>query len=258
MAIDFHDTKIRNTYASRDAQSDWAAMIREIVDPTGKRVADVGCGGGIYTQAWAALGAAQVTGVDFSAQMVRDATTKNNDRRNVTIRQGQATATGLPDSCADIVFERALLHHVGDLAACLREAHRVVASGGIYIAQDRTPDDVALAGTPEHIRGYFFTVFPRLLEIENARRPAREAVEQDMRQVGFVNVKAISFWETRAVHANADALCDDLGARTGRSILHELSDDELDQLVRHIAGKVPQRGAVTEKDRWTVWTAEKR
>lgn len=257
MPIDFHDPKISNTYASRDAHADWNAMIRGIVDPAGQHVADVGCGGGIYAQAWAGLGAGQVTGVDFSAQMVRDATAHTRAWPHVAIRQGQAEATGLADEDADIVFQRALLHHLGDRGACIREAARVLSPKGVYIAQDRTPEDMLLAGTCEHIRGYFFEVFPRLLDVEIGRRPTREGVALDLHGAGFVDIRAFSFWETRAVHADAAALGEDLRARTGRSILYELSDAELDELVRFIADKVPSRGPVREKDRWTVWTATK-
>ena len=52
MAIDFHSTRNRSTYTGRQADAGWVEAIRRIVDPAGKRVADIGCGGGIYSQAW--------------------------------------------------------------------------------------------------------------------------------------------------------------------------------------------------------------
>src|SRR5260370_21769323 len=70
MAIDFHSKTNRSTYAGRLADAGWAGAIRHIVDPTGKRVADIGCGGGIYSRAWRELGAHEVLGVDFSEAMV--------------------------------------------------------------------------------------------------------------------------------------------------------------------------------------------
>ena len=60
---------IASTYTGRQADAGWVEAIRRIVDPAGKRVADIGCGGGIYSRAWHALGA-EVVGVDFSEQMV--------------------------------------------------------------------------------------------------------------------------------------------------------------------------------------------
>ena len=52
MAIDFHATANRNTYATRQADDGWQAAMRRLVDPAGTRVADIGCGGGIYSRAW--------------------------------------------------------------------------------------------------------------------------------------------------------------------------------------------------------------
>ena len=257
MAIDFHAPENQNTYAGREAHRDWAQAIGEIVDPVGKRVVDVGCGGGIYTAAWALQGAAQVIGVDFSAQMVRDATEANRGTPNISIRQGDALHTGLPDGSADIVFERALIHHLGDHSACLREAWRVLSPGGHCIIQDRTPDDIALPGSPEHIRGYFFDVFPGLLAVEIGRRPVRKDIELALLGAGFGQVNSRTLWETRKLHPDASALAADLRARTGRSILHELSDTELEQLVLHVLRMAPATGPVREADRWTLWTAIK-
>lgn len=257
MVIDFHASANRNTYAGRTAAPEWDEAMLRIVDPHGLRVADIGCGGGIYTKAWAELGARTVTGVDFSAQMVRDATEANRDVAGVSIRQGDALNTGLPDAGTDIVFERALVHHLTDRPACFREAWRVLALGGHCIVQDRTPEDVALPGTPEHLRGCFFDVFPRLLAVEQGRRPDADAVLRELREAGFTEVEQTSLWEVRKQHVDASALAGDLRARTGRSILHELSDEELERLIRHIVAQLPADTPITERDRWTIWWGRK-
>src|SRR5258708_34265884 len=69
MAIDFHSKTNRSTYAGRLADAGWAGAIRHIVDPTGKRVADIGCGGGIYSRAWREPGAHEAVGVALSDAM---------------------------------------------------------------------------------------------------------------------------------------------------------------------------------------------
>src|SRR5690606_31622582 len=154
MAIDFHSEKNRYTYASREANTDWAQAILEVANPRGCRVADVGCGGGIYSNAWADLGAASVIGVDFSEQMVIAARENARERRHVSFQQGVADRTGLASDRFDIVFERALIHHLQDFDSCFAEAYRLLAPGGKLIIQDRTPEDVQIPGSPEHIRGY--------------------------------------------------------------------------------------------------------
>ena len=66
MPIDFHDTANRSTYSGREADASWREAVVTLLEPAGAAVVDVGCGGGTYTRAWSELGAATVTGVDFS------------------------------------------------------------------------------------------------------------------------------------------------------------------------------------------------
>src|SRR4051794_32891930 len=162
MPIDFHDTANRRTYSGRQADASWRAAVAGLVHPAGAAIVDVGCGGGTYTRAWHELGAASVTGVDFSEPILAEARAVHGELPGVTFRPGEATATGLPDACADVVFERALIHHVSDLASVAGEAARVLRPGGVYLVQDRTPDDVAQPGSSAHPRGWLFEVFPRL------------------------------------------------------------------------------------------------
>jgi SAM-dependent methyltransferase len=157
---------------------------------------------------------------------------------------------------ADVVFERALVHHVADLGPVVREARRLLRPGGIYLVQDRTPDDVAVPGSPEHPRGWLFEVFPRLLEIENGRRRSADTVATELADGGFTDVTTSSLWEVRRRYADREDYLAEIGTRTGRSILHDLDDDELDSLVAELRRRLPD-GPLVERDRWTVWTARR-
>jgi SAM-dependent methyltransferase len=229
--------------------------VTELVDPVGAAVVDVGCGGGTYTRAWHELGAASVTGVDFSEPILQAARQSHGNLAGVSFQPGEATATGLPDACADVVFERALVHHVPDLAAVAAEAARVLRPGGIFLIQDRTPDDVAQPGSPEHPRGWLFEVFPRLLDVENARRPSGSAVTQALTSAGFGGRKTTALWEVRRRYDDREDYLAEIARRTGRSILHELSDTELEHLVRELRARLPE-GPVVEQDRWTLWSGQ--
>src|SRR4051794_18091667 len=254
MPIDFHDPVNSRTYSGREADRSWRAAVVRLADPIGARVVDVGCGGGTYTRAWSEMGAVTVTGVDFSAPILEAARSASGELPGVTFRQGDAAAMGLEGGRADIVFARALVHHVPDLTAVAAEAARLLRPGGTYLIQDRTPEDVAQSGSVTHPRGWLFDVFPRLRDVENARRPDTPTVAAALTSAGFGTLTATSLWEVRRHYADREAYLHEIGTRTGRSILHELSDHELAHLVGELRKRLPD-GSVVERDRWTLWRA---
>jgi SAM-dependent methyltransferase len=254
--IDFHQAGNRRTYSDRDADESWRSAIRGLVDPVAARVVDIGCGGGTYTRAWHELGAASVTGVDFSEPILDAARESHGTLPGVRFVHGNAAATGLPAGSADLVLARALVHHVPDLPAVVAEARRILRPGGVYLVQDRTPDDVAQPGSVAHARGWFFEVFPHLLAVENGRRPAAEELTRVLAAQGFTGVSTVQLWETRRRYRDREEYLAEIGRRTGRSILHELSDPELDRLVEALRERLPE-GPIEERDRWTLWRAER-
>ncbi len=78
-----------------------------------------------------------------------------------------------------------------------------------------------------------------------------------MKEVGFKNIEEIKLWETRKVYENKEQLLKDLSERTGRSILHELDDEELGQLLGYLDQSLINNHKIVEKDRWTIWKAVK-
>ncbi|TMV44619.1 methyltransferase domain-containing protein [Paenibacillus mesophilus] len=256
MPIDFHAEHNRYAYTSRNADRSWTDMVNRFTTVQGARAADIGCGGGIYTRKLAELGAAEVVGVDYSAQMLEAARQSCSGFSQVSFEWGAAGSTPLADGRFDLVIERALIHHLSDLHACFVEAARILRPGGMLLVQDRTPEDCLLPGSSEHIRGTFFEMYPRLAAIETSRRHSSEEVIRALENSGFERVMEEKLWETRKTYADADELADDLRKRKGRSILHELSDEEIDALVLRIRSHLSE-GAIAEKDRWTVWTAVK-
>lgn len=255
MPIDFHDPATRSTYAQRSADSSWSDQISALIEPHGVRVADIGCGGGIYSTAWLDLGAESVVGVDFSEQMILAAKNRAEGRTNLSFSIGDASNTGLPSGSYDVVFQKALIHHLPDPASAFAEAKRLLAPGGTLMVQDRTMDDVRQPGSAEHLRGYFFEVFPKLLSVEEQRRPERAAITSSLRSIGFDEVTASHLAELRQSYPDVDSLREDLAARTGRSILHELTDTELATLIDVICAKVFEMSPIDEIDYWTIWTA---
>ncbi|SES66329.1 Ubiquinone/menaquinone biosynthesis C-methylase UbiE [Oceanobacillus limi] len=258
MGMDFHSKQNRFSYTTRTADNSWIQTIKDLVPI--KQISnaiDIGCGGGIYSKALSDMGVASVTGVDFSKEILEGAKENCKDYSNISFLQGNAFDTGVVGGSYDFVLERALIHHIDDLESCFEEAYRILDSDGYLIIQDRTPDDCFVKGSSEHIRGYFFEHFPKLVEIEAQRRHDSKLIMQTLKAIGFTEMEEVTLWETRKVYENKEALLLELRERIGRSILHELTDSELNQLVHHIDNSIAKESLIVEKDRWTMWKAVK-
>ncbi|HEY8217221.1 MAG TPA: class I SAM-dependent methyltransferase [Acidimicrobiia bacterium] len=101
-------------------------------------VVDVGCGPGAAAREAARRGA-RVTAVDPSPQMLRLARllTRGDRRRSVELVAASAEDLTLPDGTASVVWALASAHHWHDVAAGLREAHRVLAPAGRLLVVER-------------------------------------------------------------------------------------------------------------------------
>lgn len=258
MGIDFHNKKIRDSYTSRNAHNSWIEAISKLV-PIGNisKALDIGCGGGIYCKALSDMGVDSVTGVDFSEIILEGARENGEEYKNIFFKKGNAYETGLDSNSFDFLLERALIHHIEDLHACFKEAYRVLEDKGFYIIQDRTPEDCLLKGNNSNIRGYFFELFPKLVEKETKRRHNSQSVIKKLKKVGFRKIEEVKLWETRKGCKNKEQLLKDLKERTGRSILHDLDNNELEMLINHIDHSISITEDIVEKDRWTIWRAIK-
>jgi 2-polyprenyl-6-hydroxyphenyl methylase/3-demethylubiquinone-9 3-methyltransferase len=100
--------------------------------PTELQVLDVGCGGGLLSEEFAALGCV-VTGVDRSTPTLA-AARAHADKSGLAIRYLEASAESLPftDQTFDVVCCCDVLEHVDDLERVVREISRVLKPGGIF------------------------------------------------------------------------------------------------------------------------------
>ncbi len=104
----------------------------------GERVLDAACGTGDLAEAFARAGAASVTGIDFTPEMLELARAKARRPRRrgaAAIAEpryiaGDVTALPLDDASFDIVSIAFGLRNVADPGAALREFRRVLRPGG--------------------------------------------------------------------------------------------------------------------------------
>lgn len=144
--------------ARRDEQEHWEAAG---VVPAA-RVADIGCGPGAVLAVLAELvgprGSVDGVDADPTAVSAAEQLLVRQGARNASVRQGTATASGLPAASYDVVMIRHVLaHNGGHEAAIVRHLAQLVRPGGaVYVV------DVDLTGMRLH------PPVPEALEMQEA------------------------------------------------------------------------------------------
>jgi len=150
-----NDLSIYRTYAANwwDGSQRFLRLLHNIVPArmkhfatvvgrwTGKRVLDLGCGGGFMSEALAREGA-DVIGVDPSAPAIEAAKVHAREEGlAIDYKVGTGERIPLEDASVDCVVCVDVLEHVEDLEAVLDEIGRVLRPGGLFLFDtiNRTP-----------------------------------------------------------------------------------------------------------------------
>jgi ArsR family transcriptional regulator len=103
-------------------------------------VADLGVGTGALAETLAPF-AGRVIGVDRSDQMLRAASLRLAQHRNVELRKGELERLPLQDGELDLAVLALVLHYVVDPAAVLAEVRRALKPGGRLVLLDMRAHD---------------------------------------------------------------------------------------------------------------------
>lgn len=130
--------EIRSLYVSEDAVE--AAILKAAGEGPFKRLVDLGSGTGRMLKLLGPL-SEQALGLDLSQQMLNIARGEvaRAGLERCELRHGDIFGTRLPGEYADLVVVHQVLHYLNDPAAAVREAGRLVASGGRLLIVDFAP-----------------------------------------------------------------------------------------------------------------------
>lgn len=107
-------------------------------DVTGKRLLDLGCGGGQLAYRLATNGASQVTAIDASERMLEVARTRWA-HPNVTYKRVPMEDATYQDGALDVIVSSLAFHYVADFGELVRRMARWLTPGGLLVFSTEHP-----------------------------------------------------------------------------------------------------------------------
>jgi SAM-dependent methyltransferase len=108
------------------------AILRLLQSPQGARVADLGCGSGVFTDMLRQAGYA-ATGIDISPRLIAVGRARYP---GLDLREGDAEHLPFADGSLDGVLLSGLVHHFPDPSRLAAEVRRILRPGGRFVAFD--------------------------------------------------------------------------------------------------------------------------
>lgn len=116
----------------------------------GNRVLDLGCGFGDGCRGYLNLGAASVTGIDLSQNMIEEAKKRNTDPR-ITYVCIDMTKLEELNMQFDVVASSLAIHYVKDFDALARSVHKSLKEGGAFVFSQEHPLTTAPMEGPQWV-----------------------------------------------------------------------------------------------------------
>ncbi|MSU74997.1 MAG: class I SAM-dependent methyltransferase [Candidatus Magasanikbacteria bacterium] len=153
---------------------------------TGTTMLDVACGTAevLYRLAHE-FPATQFTGLDLTPEMIATARSKTNKLTNLTFREGNASSLPFPDQTFNIILCSEAFHHFSEPGNTLREIHRVLKPGGLFLLADIAFNNRVLK--------YLVTKIIKPLEYAHAYY-SRDELAQFLLNAGFSIIQIKTYW----------------------------------------------------------------
>lgn len=168
----------------RQAESDLPHLVEALELKPGMTVADVGSGGGAVTVVlgkWNTSGRVFATDITERGLRLTREYAKKEGLTNVTVIEGAAGATNLPDACCDAIFMRDVYHHITEVDSFNRSLRASLKPGGRLAIIDFRPDKGSklFPGVPANREGHGVPI---------------AVVEAELPLAGFTHVRTVEKW----------------------------------------------------------------
>ena len=170
----FYDQIARDYDRHRRPGGPFLPVLVRLADQCAARhVVEIGPGTGNNTAAFLREHPCELTGVDVSLGMLRQARAKQLSARLVN---GDGCALPLAPRCCNFAFAVLVLQHIDDLAALCRECHRILDSGLVAF----------VTASHEFIdRHPMNAYFPSFAAVDKARFPSIDKIHAALKDAGF-------------------------------------------------------------------------
>ncbi|WP_017548935.1 demethylmenaquinone methyltransferase [Salinicoccus carnicancri] len=194
-----------NNIISLNQHTAWRnKTMKEMFLKNGHKILDVCCGTGDWTiQLAEKAPGADVTGLDFSGNMLEVAKGKVEDHGNITLLQGNAMDLPFEDDSFNFVTIGFGLRNLPDYRQAIEEFHRVLIPGGVLVVLETSTPKNSIVNSGFDF--YFGKIMPKLGGMIAGRTKEYEWLYEStstfltkrelkdmMTAAGFTNIKILS------------------------------------------------------------------
>ena len=179
---------MENLLRSRTAENSAAYLLHHL-EP-GMRLLDCGCGpGSISTGLAQAVRPGEFQGLDLEASQIEKArlAAENPGCGNARFQAGDVTDLPFENDRFDVVHCHALMMHVPDTPALLKEMKRVLKPGGLLAARELIAS-ASFLQCRRHSFGEMMTMFQKLVEANGGHPELGKELKPVVRNAGFSKV----------------------------------------------------------------------
>ena len=185
-----YSEEFRQMLDRRSAQTHAAYLLPHLA--SGQRMLDFGCGPGTLSVGLAkAVEPGELHGIDMEESQVELARTAAaaGGHANVTFHVGDVTDLPFEDDYFDVAHCHAVLMHVPDTEATLKEVKRVLKPGGLIASREANVASSFMAPAADTLQGAWDT-FARLLAANRGHPQMGRELKARFVEAGFTDVRA--------------------------------------------------------------------